>query len=84
MLTDVSRLRAVVDRSTKEVEDYTKEFEDQYTAVEALGDARDEPEFPSVINIMKMRESRLDAALARESATIANMTNYRVAEQALI
>ncbi len=84
VLIDVSRLRAAVDRTTKEVENFTKEFEYQYMEVEALGDARDEPEFASVINIMKPRESRLDATLAMESPTIANLTNSRVAEQVVI
>ena len=44
VLEDVSRLRAVVDRSTKEVKDYTTQYEDQYKLVKALGTDRNKPE----------------------------------------
>ena len=63
---DVSRLRTVVDRSTKEVKDYTSKYEDQYKLVEALGIDRNKPENKSVLDILTLRESRLDASLGRE------------------
>ncbi len=40
---DVSRLRAVVDRSTTEVKDYTLQYENHYKLVEALGTNRNKP-----------------------------------------
>ncbi len=81
---DVSRLRAVVDRNTKVVEDYNSQYEEQYNLVEALGTYKNKPENKSVFIILTLSESRLDRALAREMASIANLTNFRVAEKVVI
>ncbi len=54
VLDDVSRLRAVVDRNTKEVKDYTTQYEDQYKLVEALGTDRNKPKNKSVHDILTL------------------------------
>jgi hypothetical protein len=81
---DVSRLRAVVDRNTKEVEDYTTQCEDPCKLLEVLGTDRNKPENKSVLDILTLRMSRLDKALDRETAIIANLTKIRVAEEAVV
>ncbi len=62
-IDDGSRLRAVVDRTAKKVKDYTPQFEDQYKLVEALGTTMNLPENKSALDILALRERRLDAAL---------------------
>ncbi len=84
MFDDVSRLRAVVDHNTKEVEDYTTQYEDQCKLVEALGIDKNLPENKTVLDILTLRMSHLDKALDRETASIANLTNFRVAKEAAI
>jgi hypothetical protein len=79
---DVSRLCAVVDRITKDVEDYTSQYENQYKLVEALGIERNKPENKNALDILALRLSRLDKALDRETKAIANLTNCRVAQEA--
>jgi hypothetical protein len=79
---DVSRLCAVVDRITKDVEDYTSQYENQYKLVEALGTERNKPENKNALDILVLRLSRLDKAQDREIKAIANLTNCRVAQEA--
>ncbi len=62
VLDDGSRLRAVVDRSTQEVKDYTLPYEDQYHLVEALGVSKNKPENKNVLDILTPREGCRDAA----------------------
>ncbi len=81
---DVSRLCAVVDRITKDVQDYTSQYEDQYKLVEALGIERNKPENKNAVDILALRLSRLDKALDRETKAIANLTKCRVAQEAAI
>jgi hypothetical protein len=81
---DVSRVRAVVDRNTKEVKDYTSQYEDQYKLVEALDTDRNKPENKSVLDILTLRDSRLNATLIRESAAIAILANFHVTDKAVI
>ena len=81
---DISRLSAVVDRITKDVEDYSSQYEDQYKVVEALGNDRNKPENKNVLDILALRLSRLDKAQDREIKAIANLTNCRVAQEDVI
>jgi hypothetical protein len=83
-INDGSRLRAVVDRTAVEVKDYTSQFEDQYKLVQALGTDVNLPENKSVLDILALKERRLDAALARESTTSANLTTFCVAESSVL
>ena len=71
-IDDGSRLRAVVDRTAQEVKDYTSQFEDQYKLVEAIVTAMNLPENKSVLDILAIKERRLDAALVRENKAVAN------------
>ena len=84
LIDDGSRLRAVVDRTAKEVKDYTSQFEDQYKLVEALGTAVNLPENKGVLDILAVKERRLDAALARENTAAANLTAFCVAESSVL
>jgi hypothetical protein len=74
----------VVDRTAKELKDYTSQYEDQCKLVEALGTAMNAPENKSVLDILTLRECRLDAALGRENTTTANLTNFCVAERSVV
>ncbi len=66
---NVSRLRAAVDRSSQEIKDYQKEYEDQRTDVDALSAAQQaEPGNKPKLDILAVREKRLDAARVREPA----------------
>ena len=69
------------DRSTAEVKDYTVQYEDQLHIVEALGDARTEPENRAIVDLLNLRESRLDAARDREATFTAAFSNYCIAEK---
>ena len=62
---DGARLRAVVDRTAKEVKNYTSQYEDQEKLVEALGAALNAPENKTVLDILALRERRLDTAIGR-------------------
>jgi hypothetical protein len=81
---DGSRLRAMVDRIAKEVNYYTSQYEDQCQLVEALGTTLNAPENKSVLDILTLRERRLDAALGRENTTIANLIIFCVAERSVL
>jgi hypothetical protein len=68
---DVSRLRAAVDKSAQETKDYLQEYEDQRATVEALSAAEQaEPGNKSKMDILGMRERRLEAARLRETAAL--------------
>ena len=84
VLEDVSRLRAVVDHSTKEVKDYTTQYEDQYKLVEVLGTDRSKSENKSVLDILTLREGRLDASLVKEADAIAILANFYTGNKAPI
>ncbi len=84
VLEDVSRLRAVVDHSMKEVKDYTTQYEDQYKRVEALGTDRNKPENKSVLDILTPREGRLDATRVRESVAIAFLADFHAADKDVV
>ncbi len=78
---DVARLRAAVDRSSQEIKDYTKEYEDQRAIVEALSTAEQaEPGIKLKLDILFAREGRLDAARTRETAALALLSNCLTAD----
>jgi hypothetical protein len=53
---DAERLRSAVDRTATEVKDYTVQYEEQRTIVEALGTAQLAPENKSALDILALRE----------------------------
>ena len=67
---DISLLRAVLGRTSQEVKDYTVQYEDQVKLVEALGTAVNAPENRATLDVLAMKERRLDAALIREANAI--------------
>ncbi len=73
-------LLAVVIRATLEVKDYTTQFEDQCNFVDDMGTNVNDLENTSVLDVLAMRERRLDAALVKESNTIATLAKFCVAE----
>ncbi len=78
---DVVRLRAVVVRSTKEVKDYAAEYEDLRAIVEALStEEQADPVNKSKLDILGVRERRLEAARDRETAAMSNLINYLIAD----
>ena len=81
---DGSRLRALVDRTAKAFKDYTSQYEDPYKLVEALGTKMNAPENKSVLDILALRERRLDATLIREDTSVANLTTFCVAETSVL
>ena len=52
--------------------------------MESLGTDRNKPENKSVLDILALRESRLDVALVRESTAIAILANFHVADKSVI
>jgi hypothetical protein len=64
---DISLLRAILGRTSQEVKDYTVQYEDQVNLVHQIGLTINEPENKSILDVLAMRERRLDAALAREA-----------------
>ena len=76
-----SLLRAVLGRATQEVKDYTVHYEDHVKLVNALGTAMNAPENKAVLDVLAMRERRLDAALVKEANAIDKFTNFCVAEK---
>ncbi len=82
---DVARLRVVVDRSTKEVKDYAAQYEDQRVIVEALGTAAQaDPANKPKLDILVLRERRLDATRDRETAAMSNLTNGLIADSSAV
>ena len=81
---DGARLRAVVDRTAKEVKDYTSQHDYQQKLVEVLGATLNAPENKNVLDILALRERRLDAAIVREETTIANLSSFCVAEKSVL
>jgi hypothetical protein len=78
---DVARLRAAVDRSSQYIKDYTKEYEDQRAIVEALSNAEQaEPGNKFMLDILFVREGRLDVARTREIAALALLSNCLIAD----
>ena len=69
----------MVDRAAKEVKDYTSHFEDHYKLMEALGTAMNLPENNNVLDILALRERRLDDALGRKNIAVANLIAFCVA-----
>ncbi len=73
---DVSRLPAAVDMSSQEIKDYTQEYENQRAIVEALSASEQaEPRNKPKIDILGVRERRLEAARLRETAALSLLTN---------
>jgi hypothetical protein len=77
-------LRAVLNRTTQEVKYYTTHYEDPCKIVDALGIALNATKNKSVLEILALRERRLDAALVRETNAIANFTNFCIAEKSVL
>ncbi len=78
---DISLLRAVLGRTSQEVKDYTVQYEDQVNIVQQLGISVNEPENKPALDILAMRERRLDAALVREANAIKKLTEFCVADK---
>ncbi len=77
---DVIRLRAAVDMSSQEIKDYTREYEDHRTIVDALDAAeRADPKNTHLFNILAVREVRLDAVRIRETAALVLLSNCLIA-----
>ncbi len=74
-------MRALLDRATQEVKDYTVQYEDQVKLVNALGSDMNAPENKVVLDVLAMRERRMDAALVKEANAIDNFTMFCVAEK---
>jgi hypothetical protein len=81
---DISLLRAVLGRTSREVKDYTVQYEDQAKVVEALGAAAGTPEYAAAIDVLAMRERRLDSALGREANALQKLTDFCVADKSAI
>ena len=78
---DVSRLRAAVDKSSQETNDYLQEYEDHRAIVEALSAAEQaKPGNKSKIDILGMRERRLKATRLRETAAFFLLANCLIAD----
>ncbi len=77
---DALRLRAVVVRFATEIKDYTLQYEEQRNIVEALGTAKSSPENKSALDILELRERRLDATFLRETIVVTNLSNCCAAE----
>jgi hypothetical protein len=78
---DISLLRAVLGRTSQEVKDYTVEYEDQVKLVLQIGFTVNEPENKGVLDVLAMREHRLDAALAREANAVQKLTEFCVTDK---
>jgi hypothetical protein len=77
---DLIRLRAAVDRSSQEIKDYTREYEDQHAIVDALDAAEHaDPRNNYLFNILTIREDRLDAARIRKTAALALLSKCLIA-----
>ncbi len=82
---DVSRLRAAEDRSAHETKDYLQEYEDQRAFVEALSAAEQvEPGNKSKIDILGLRERRLEAARLRKTAALSLLANCLIADSSAV
>ena len=78
---DISLLRAVLGRTSQEFKDYTLHYEDQVKLVEALGTAVNAPEKRATLDVLAMKERRLDSTLIIEANAIEKLTNFCVAEK---
>jgi len=74
---DADRLRAVVDRTATEVKDYTLQYEEPRNIVEALGTAKSAHESKGFLDILELRERRLDNAYLREANVGTDLANCR-------
>ena len=81
---DISLLRAVLGRTSREVKDYTVQYEEQAKVVEALGAAVNTPEHAAAIDVLVMRERRLDSALGREANALQKLTDFCVADKSAL
>jgi hypothetical protein len=78
---DISLLRAVLGRTSQEVKDYTVQYEDKVNLVQQLGLTVNKPENKPGLDILAMRERRLDAALDREANAIEKLIEFCVADK---
>ena len=72
---DISLLRAILGRTSQEVKDYTIQYEDHVKLVEALGTAMNAPENRDTLDVLAMKERRLESAFIREANAIEKLTN---------
>jgi len=77
---DASRLRLVVDRTTKEVEDFNSHYEDQRKLDATLGTEHSKPENKPALDVLEIRERRLDVVRVREVNALSNLTNFLIAD----
>jgi len=80
---DISMLRAVLGRTSQEVKDYTVQYEDHVKLVQPIGYTVNEPENKSVLDVLAMRERRLNAALARKANAIEKLVEFCVADKSV-
>ena len=78
---DISLLRAVIGRTSHEVKDYTVHHEDQINLVHQLGLTANEPENKPVLDVLAMRERRLDASLVMEANAIEKLNEFCVVDK---
>jgi hypothetical protein len=78
---DISLLRAVLGRTSQEVKDYTAQYEDQVNIVQQLGTAVNLPENKPAMDILAMRERRLEAALVREANALQRHSDFCIADK---
>ena len=78
---DISLLRAVLGRTSQEVKDYTVQYEDKVNLVHQIGLTVNEPENKVVLDVLAMRERRLDAALAGEANAVEKLIEFCVADK---
>jgi len=78
---NISLLRALLGRTSQEVKDYTVQYEDHVKLVQPIGLTMNEPENKVVLDVLAMRERRLDAALAREANAVEKLTEFCVADK---
>jgi hypothetical protein len=64
---DVLMMRAVVHRTKKEVEDYFLHYKDQRRLVASLGTEQSKPENKPALEVLEMKELRLDVATCSRS-----------------
>ena len=76
----IARLRVVVDRTTTEVNDYTVQYEERRKVVEALGATQSAPKNKRALDVLELRERRLDAARLRKFVAISNLSNRCIAD----
>jgi hypothetical protein len=77
---DDAWIRVVVDRTTREVKDYVVIYKDQRQVVEALDAAQFDSTNKSSLEVLDIRERRLEAARVRDVIGMSNLTICLIAD----